>query len=111
MRYPKTLLARIAETLAELFGNRGDILSVLDEAGMQAHGVNLEQGAGAVWADAVDEADKLGFVAALLTVALRRYPTGDASKVLAALLAGVRAVEDAARSAVPRNSEKNGRGA
>jgi hypothetical protein len=106
MRYSPTTLARVRDVFSDLFGTRGEILSLLAEAHIAAHLVNLEQNALAVWSDAVDEADKLGLLRSLLQAALLRYPTGPARE---ALLALGRALDDEEKQGRWGSSEpKNG---
>lgn len=108
MRYPASLLARIADTLADLFTERGDLRTLLDEAGIKAYSVNLEQDARSVWGDVVREANNLGLVRSLLTVALRRYESGPARETLMALEAGLAAAENARRFTAPTGVKKSG---
>lgn len=92
--YPPYLLARTRDAYADLFPQRGDVLSLLAEAGVPAQSVNLEQDAAAVWDDAVREAAKLGRLRTLLDAGLRRYESGPAHNVLALLAAAAADADD-----------------
>jgi hypothetical protein len=110
MRYPSDTLARIRDTLADLYPGRGDILRLLADSGVASQRVNLEQDAAAVWHDVVHLADDLGLVRMLLTVALREYTSGPAREQLLSL--GV-ALQDAdtlryGPPPSPTQGEKNG---
>ena len=110
MRYPADLLARIRDELARLYVERGDILRVLDEAGIAQTAINLEQKPVNVWARIVDEANHLGLVRQLLAVALRQYASGPVGMTLLELVGALNLAEQAARSRAPQG-EKNGRAA
>lgn len=107
MRLPPDLRARIRDTLADLYPERGDILRVLDEAGIAAPRIRLEGDAQNAWHDIVAEANNLGLVRPLLAVALRQYASGPVGMTLLELVGALNLAEQAARSRVPQG-EKNG---